>query len=162
MRVFVPMTMSGLRRLHERGGLGQPPTFGCAVTPYLRGYYALADEEELEYLILGAAAHDSLRLLAADPDEERRRVVVAVEAPDGAVLPDPGAGRTAVLVSVDVALAQVVAVHIDGPEAMAAIAAATLAADAADLGDVGAAEIVAAAEDHELLWYGTQEIPYLL
>ncbi len=45
---------------------------------------------------------------------------------------------------------------------MAAIAAATLAADAADLGDVGAAEIVAAAEDHELLWYGTQELEDLL
>lgn len=162
MRVFVPMTMSGLRRLYARGGLGQQPTFGCAVTPYLRDYYSTADEDELEYLILGAAAHDSLRLLAADPDEERRRVVVAVEAPDAAVLPDPGAGRTAVLVSVDVPLAQVVAVHVDGPEAMAAIVAATLAADAADLGDVGAAEVVAAAEDHELLWYATQEIPYLV
>lgn len=162
MRVFVPMTMSGLRRLHERGGLGQPPTFGCAVTPYLRGQHAAADDEELAYLILGAAAHDSLRLLAADPAETRRRVVVAVEAPDAAVLPDPGAGRTAVRVGVEVPLTQVVAVHVDGEDAVEAVAAAAAATDAADLGDIDAAKIVAAAEDHELLWYGTQEIPHLL
>lgn len=161
MRVFVPMTMSGLRRLHERGGLGQPPTFGCAVTPHLRDHYPQADDEELDYLILLAAAHDSLRLIAADPAEQRRRVVVAVDAAETAVLPDPAAGRTAVRVDTDVGLGQVVAVHVDGHDAVEAVAAAALALDAADLGDITATEVVAAAEDHELLWYGTQEIPHL-
>lgn len=162
MRVFVPTTMTGLRRLHERGGSGRSPTFGCAVTPYLRDRNPAADEEELAYVILGEAAHDSLRLLAADPAEERRRVVVAVEAPDAEVVPDPGAGRTAVRVCAAIPLERVVAVHVDGDDAVETVAAAAAALDAADLGDVGAAELVAAAADHELLWYGTQEIPHLL
>lgn len=162
MRVYVPSSMSGLRRLHERGGLREPPAFGSAVTPYLRQYYSAADEDELEYLILAAAAHDSLRLLAGDPGEVRRRVVIALEVADAAVTADPGAGPTAVRVSVEVPLADVVAVHVDGDDAVAAIDAATTAADAADLGDQGAAEIVAAAEEHELLWYGVQEISDLV
>lgn len=162
MRVYVPTTMTGLRRLHERAGYPEPPTSGSAVTAYLRQYYSATDEEELEYLLLGSAALDSLRLVAADPAEERRRVVVALEVPDAAVTPDPAAGPTAVVVSAAVRLADIVAVHVDGDDAVPAVTAAAGAADAAALGDAGASELVEAVDDHELLWYGAQEIADLV
>jgi hypothetical protein len=34
--------------------------------------------------------------------------------------------------------------------------------DAADLGDLDAEFVVGEAEDHELAWYATQELPFLL
>ena len=55
-------------------------------------------------------------------------------------------------------LSKIVAVHVDGDDAVAAIEEATSVADAADRGDADAAQVVAALEDHELLWYGAQEI----
>jgi len=158
MRIYVPGTTSLLRRLHERGGLTEPPISGSAVTAYLREYYSVADEEELEYLVLGAVAHDSLRLIAANPGEPRRRVVVVIEVADQLVTPDPAAGPTAVQVTAAVPLADIVAVHVDGDAAVAAIEAASAATDAAEIGETGAVELAAAAEDHELLWYGAQEI----
>ena len=76
MRVYLSATMPLLARLSKDGELLL--TDGFAVTESLRAWYAEGDEEELEYAALTAAARASLRLLAADPDTQRRRVVVAV------------------------------------------------------------------------------------
>ena len=162
MRVYVPATFAALRRLAERRTLGAPPLFACAVTSDLREWYPGAGEEELDHVALTEAAQESMRLLAADPAETRRRVVLAVDVEPGAVTPDPAAGRVSVRVEADVPIADVVALHVDGTDAVASIEAAAHAYDAADRGDPEAAQLVRSLEDRELLWYGTQEINDLL
>lgn len=162
MRVYLPSTLSGLRSLLDTGVAGDPPLPGYAVTPALREWYAEGDLEELEYVALSLAARASVRLLDADPDVVRRRVVVVAEVPDAVVDPAPHVDRAAVRVSDPVPLKVVQAVHVDDP---AAIPDVTVAADAvieADLGSEDAAFRVEQAEGHELQWYATQEIGPLL
>ncbi len=62
------------------------------MTPALREWYLSDDIEELEYAALNRAALASLRLLAVHPDAPRRRVVVAVDVPDGTAQGDPDRG----------------------------------------------------------------------
>ena len=52
--------------------------------------------------------------------------------------------------------------HVDADDAEADVAAAADALGAADTGDDDAQFTVDGAEDHELLWYATQEIPHLI
>ncbi len=52
--------------------------------------------------------------------------------------------------------------HVDADDADEDVAAAVRALEAADGGDRDAQYTVDAAEDHELLWFGVQEIPGLL
>jgi len=47
-------------------------------------------------------------------------------------------------------------------EAEGAVRAAAEVVDAADLGDPDAEFTLGAAEDHEMAWYATQEIAFLL
>ena len=165
MRVYLPATLPALRRLLDAGELGEPPLPGYAVTPALREWYAEGDEEELEYAALGLAARASVRLLDADPDAPRRRVVVAAdvgELASGDVELVPHVDRAAVRVRARVPLRLVRAVHVDDP---AAVPDVTVAADAvveADLGSADAAFRVEQAEGHELQWYASQEIGPLL
>ncbi|MET9129235.1 DUF6912 family protein [Streptomyces antibioticus] len=173
MRVYVPLTLSGLTEAHKTGELGSGPLVAYAVTPALRQWYDSVDIEELEYAALGQAALASLRLLDADRDAPRRRVVVAVDVADRIVEadpdPDPDLGHEndaaepgEVRVTGRVALAKAAAVHVDADGAEAAVAAAAEALAAADGGDGGARSVVDGAEDHELLWFAPQEIPNLL
>ncbi|MFF0228033.1 DUF6912 family protein [Streptomyces sp. NPDC004629] len=167
MRVYVPLTLPGLAEAHRTGELGTEPLVAYAVTPALREWYLSDDIEELEYAALNRAALASLRLLAADPDAPRRRVVVAVEVPDGAAMPDPDRGLDPaalgeVRVTGPVPLAKAAAVHVDAADAEDDVAAAVTALPAADDGDDDAQFVVDGAEDHELLWYATQEIPALV
>ncbi|MFC3577952.1 DUF6912 family protein [Streptomyces yaanensis] len=167
MRVYVPLTLSGLAEAYKTGELAAGPVVAYAVTPALREWYLSDDIEELEYAALSRAALASLRLLAADPGAPRRRVVVAVDVPDGAAAVDPDRGLDpAALGEVRVAgavpLAKAAAVHADAADAEADVTAATDALEAADGGDDDAQFVVDGAEDHELLWYATQEIPNLL
>lgn len=167
MRVYVPLTLSALARAHEAGELAGGPVTAYAVTPALREWYVSDDVEELEYAALNRAAAASLRQLAVDPAAERRRVVLAVDVPDSAAKVDPDRGMDAgaigeVRVEGTVRMAKVAAVHADASDAAEDVAAATAALGAADLGDADAAFVVDGAEDHELLWFATQEIPFLL
>ncbi|MFH8283876.1 DUF6912 family protein [Streptomyces antibioticus] len=169
MRVYVPLTLSGLTEAHKTGELGSGPLVAYAVTPALREWYDSEDVEELEYAALGQAALASLRLLDADRAAPRRRVVVAVDVADRIVEadPDPGPGNDAadpgeVRVTGRVALAKAAAVHVDADGADAAVEAAAEALAAADGGDGGARSVVDGAEDHELLWFAPQEIPHLV
>ncbi|MFJ2947839.1 DUF6912 family protein [Streptomyces sp. NPDC087226] len=167
MRVYVPLTLPGLAEASRTGVLGDGPFVAYAVTPALREWYLSDDTEELEYAALSRAALASLRLLAADAGAPRRRVVVAVDVSDAAASSDPGRGLDpAALGEVRVAgavrLAKAAAVHVDAADAEADVAAAAGALAAADGGDDDARYTVDGAEDHELLWYATQEIPSLV
>jgi hypothetical protein len=167
MRVYVPLTLPGLAEAHKTGELGSEPLVAYAVTPALREWYLSDDIEELEYAALGRAALASLRLLAADPGAPRRRVVVAVDVSDRAAVADPDRGLDPaalgeVRVSGAVPLAKAASVHVDSQDAEPDVAAAVQALAAADGGDDDAQFVVDGAEDHELLWFATQEIANLV
>jgi hypothetical protein len=162
MRVYLPSTLSELRTLLDTGAVGDPPLPGYAVTPALREWYAEGDLEELEYAALSLAARASVRLLDADPDAVRRRVVVVAEVPDELVTTAPHVDRAAVKVADPVALRLVQAVHVDDPSAVPDVTVAANAVIAADLGSDDAAFLVEQADGHELQWYATLEIGPLL
>jgi hypothetical protein len=162
MRVYLPSTFPGLRALLESGEVGDPPLPGYAVTGELTEWYAEGDQEELEYVAMTLAARASVRLLDADPDAVRRRVVVVVEAPDEAVQRVPHVDRAAVKVTAAVPLRDVRAVHVDDPSAVPDVTVAADAVVEADLGSEDAAFRMEQAEGHELAWYATQEIGALL
>ncbi len=160
MRVYLPATLPALRRLLDTGQLDDVPLPAFAVTPALREWYAEGDDEELEYAAMALAAAASVRLLDADQDAPRRRVVVVAESP--AVEPVPHVDRAAVRVTAAVPLRDVRAVHVDDPSAVPDVTGAADAVIEADLGSEDAAFRVAQAEGHELQWYASQEIGPLL
>ena len=167
MRVYVPLTLPGLAEAYKTGELGAGPLVAYAVTPALREWYLSDDIEELEYAALNRAALASLRLLAADAAAARRRVVVAVDVADGAAVADPDRGLDPsalgeVRIARGVALTRAAAVHVDADDAETDVAAAAGALEAADGGDNDAQFVVDGTEDHELLWFATQEIPNLV
>ncbi|MEV0323498.1 DUF6912 family protein [Streptomyces sp. NPDC050658] len=170
MRVYVPLTLPRLAEAYKAGELGPGPLTAYAVTPALREWYVSDDIEELEYAALNRAALASLRLVAGDPEAARRRVVLAADVPDGAAVAEPGLGldqgaRTALgEVRIDgvLALRKVAAVHVDSGDAEADVTAAVGVLGAADQGDDDARFVVDGVEDHELLWFATQEIPGLI
>jgi len=170
MRVYVPTTLNALALAHAEGSLGGAPLRAYAVTPALREWYLSDDIEELEYAALVRAAQSSLRLLAEDDKAPRRRVVVALDVPDGEVRlqvaaeHEHSAALGAVVLTGSLPLAKAAAVHADADEeeVRTDVAAAAGAVTAADGGDEDARFTVDGAEDHELLWYAVQEIPGLL
>ncbi|MBM9621264.1 DUF6912 family protein [Streptomyces zhihengii] len=167
MRVYVPLTLPGLAAAHQAGELGPGPLTAYAVTPGLREWYVSDDIEELEYAALNRAAAASLRLLAGAVGAPRRRVVVAVDVPDRDAVADPGQPLDAsalgeVRIAGAVPLTRAAAVHADADDAVEDVSAAVDALGAADHGDDDAQFVVDGAEDHELLWFGVQEIPALV
>ncbi|MDQ1010443.1 hypothetical protein QFZ82_004928 [Streptomyces sp. V4I23] len=167
MRVYVPLTLPGLAEAHKTGELGPGPLSAYAVTPGLREWYVSDDIEELEYAALSRAAAASLRLLAGAPDAPRRRVVVAVDVRDQDAVADPDQVLDAsalgeVRIAAAVPMSKAAAVHVDADDAVPDVTAAVDALGAADHGDDDARFTVDGAEDHELLWYGVQEIPNIV
>ncbi|MER7050375.1 DUF6912 family protein [Streptomyces jumonjinensis] len=167
MRVYVPLTLSGLAEAHGKGELGPGPITAYAVTPGLREWYVSDDVEELEYAALSRAAAASLRMIAGRPDAARRRVVVAVDVRDQDATADPGQALDAsslgeVRIAAAVPLTRAAAVHMDADDAVDDVTAAAAALGAADQGDADAQFTVDGAEDRELLWYGVQEIPGII
>jgi hypothetical protein len=162
MRVYLPSTLPQLAEIVAAGGVGPAPVAGFAVTGALREWYVSGDLEELEYAAMTHAARASLHLIGADPDAPRRRVVLAADVPDQDVLAAPGAERGCVHIRSVVPLRVVVSVHADGVEAEKDVAAAAEVISLAETGDEDAQFVVDGVEDHELLWYATQEIPDLL
>jgi hypothetical protein len=162
MRVYLPATLPALARVLREDGIGPPPLRGFAVTPSLREWYASGDLEELEYVALTHAARASLRLLLDEPDAPRRRVVLAADVPEGQIRHNGGFEEAAVVeITTAVPLRWVVSGHVDDPLAARDIQAAVAALPAADKGDEDARFTVDGAEGHDLLWYATQELPYL-
>jgi hypothetical protein len=158
MRIYLPATTTTLRELLETGTVGPPPLTAFAVTPGLREWYVDDDAEELEYAATLEAARGSLRLLDADPDAARRRVVIAADVADAHVTVRDDLDRGVVELREPVPVGAIASVHVDDADAEATVAAAAEAVIAADLGDPGSQERVDDAEGHELSWYATQEI----
>ncbi|HEY6425129.1 MAG TPA: hypothetical protein VIY28_18190 [Pseudonocardiaceae bacterium] len=164
MRVYIPATIAMLRTLVDSGELFPVAGTAFALTPMLRESYAAGDAEELEYAAMNQAARASLRLLSGELDGGSgalpRRVVVAADVEGVRLRPD--LDDAAVRVSGPVPTAAVAAVHVDVAEAETAVRAAAAVVNAADLGDPDAEFTLGDAEDHEMAWYATQELPFLL
>jgi hypothetical protein len=164
MRVYLPSTLPALAGILRIGQVAPAPA-GYAVTPALREAYASGDQEELEYVAFISATRASLRLLAADPAAEPRRVVLAAEVYDDQVTwsaSTADADPALVKVRVPVPVTKIVAAHVDDARAGRDVQAAVDALPAADAGDEDAAFLVDEAEGHELGWYATQELRHLL
>ena len=164
MRIYVPATVAGLRRLLDTEQLQPLSGTAFALTPRLRESYAAGDDEELEYVAMSEAARAALRLLAAeladDPDASPRRAVVSADVEDVTLRPD--LDDAVVRVAGPIPMARLAAVHLDLVEAADAVRAAAAVVDAADLGDPDAEFVLGDVEDHELAWYGVQELPFVL
>ncbi len=163
MRVYLPTTLVDLGSALVAGQIGPAPLTGFAVTPALREWYASGDLEELEYVAMMLAARASLRMLHADTEAPRRRAVLAADLPDPVVSVRNGLDKPGqVAVTLPVMLADVVSGHVDAKDAAPDVDAAAAALPAADAGDGDAKFVVDGAEGHELLWYATQELIYLI
>ncbi|WP_156662616.1 hypothetical protein [Mycobacterium sp. 1274761.0] len=136
-----------------------------AVTPALRESYSEGDEDELADVALREAALASLRLLAGAADEgdgglPPRRAVLVAEVNDAT--PRPDLDDAVVRLAGPVAFDNLVAAYIDNQSAEQAVLSAIDVIDEADLGDEDAELTVGDAQDHDLAWYATQELPFLL
>ena len=120
-------------------------------------------------MALREAALASLRLLAAQDAGEAvtmrpRRAVLSAEVglgESGARF-RPDLDDAVVRLGAPVALDQVIAAYVDNAAAEDDVTKAIEAIDAADLGDEDADLIVGDAQDHDLAWYASQELPFLL
>ncbi len=163
MRVYIPATVAMLQQLVADGSMHARSGTAFAVTPTLRESYAEGDDDELAEVALREAALASLRLLAAEgtaPGLPPRRAVLVAEV-DG-VTARPDLDDAVVRLAGPVGIADVVAAYLDNAAAEPAVLAAIEAVDAADLGDEDSEFIVGDAQDHDLAWYASQELPFLL
>ncbi|WP_068157957.1 DUF6912 family protein [Rhodococcus phenolicus] len=165
-RVYVPATIDMLQRLVADGEIEAVSRTAFAVTAALREAYTSGDDDELAEVAMAEAARASLRLLAARaddgsaPDLPVRRVVVAADVAEAA--PRPDLDDAVVRLAAPLTLKSVASVHVDLEGAEADVARAAEVIDAADMGDEEAEFVLGDAEDHQLAWYATQELPFLL
>jgi hypothetical protein len=162
VRVYLPATTTTLRDLLDTGVVGPAPLTAFAVTAGLREWYVDDDPEALEYAAMVEAARSSLRLIDADAEAARRRVVVAVDVPDASVTVRDDLDRGVVQLAEPVRLAAVASVHVDDADAESTVTAAAESIIAADLGNEEAQDAVDDAEGFELSWYANQEIAAIL
>jgi hypothetical protein len=134
MRVYLPGDVATVRALVGAGSV--PVPVAHAVTAALRAEEPAADEEELEYRALLAAADDSAALVAgaaSGAPGAGLRVVVAADVPDATVLGPVAGSVTAVRLAAAVPRADVAAAHVDETAAVPV-------------------------EERDLLWYAPQEL----
>jgi hypothetical protein len=167
MRIYVPVTLAMLGQLVADDSLRPVNGTAFAVTPRLREAYVEGDDDELGEVALREAALASLRLLAAadEPDAKlppRRAVLVADIEDAAAVTLRPDLDDAVVRIGAPVAIDDVIAVYVDNAAAEPDVRAAIAVIDEADLGDEDAELTVGDAQDHDLAWYATQELPFLL
>jgi hypothetical protein len=168
VRVYLPATLPALADAGVNGRLPAAQievaprgSTAYAVTPALREWYREGDLDELEYVALTRAAVASLRLLASRRIADRR-VVLAADVADDALVLDPSLDPAAIAVLSAVYLADVVSAHVDDPEVAHEVRAAADLLDAAESGDGDAQFAIDGLDDHELQWYAVQEIGFLL
>ena len=165
MRVYVPATLAMLQKLVADRTISAVNGTAFAVTPVLRESYSEGDDDELAEVALREAALASVRLLAGAADEPAsglppRRAVLVAEV-DGATA-RPDLDDAVVRLAGPIAIDDVIAAYVDNADAETAVLAAIDAVDAADLGDEDAELTVGDAQDHDLAWYATQELAFLL
>lgn len=134
MRVWLPVSIDDLRRLHALGELAGPLE-GFAVTDEVRAEFADLSEEELEYAVTEAAAESAVALWPGGRQSGRRVVLVADTL--GATPVESAAG--AVVCGEPIRVQRVDAVLLDPEDVRRDVDNAT-----------------------GLAWYATQEIPNLL
>lgn len=158
-RAYVPLDVTGLRALRDTGQLATEHAY--AVTSALRESYAesgITEEEDLEYVAMTVAARVSLTLLDPEKPDDRRRIVVAVDAPA-----EPGTGHPArVRLEAAVPLAGVASVHVDTDDVRPVVDAAVQALPAAADGEPAARRLVDSLDEEDLAWFAVQELPDLL
>ena len=168
MQIYIPVTLAMLQQLVADGSLWPVNGTAFAVTPRLREAYAEGDDDELGEVALREAALASLRLLAAAFEQPGatlapRRAVLLADAKDaGAVTLRPDLDDAVVRIGAPVAINDVIAAYVDNAAAEADVMAAIAVIDEADLGDEDAELTVGDAQDHDMAWYATQELPFLL
>ena len=174
MRVYIPATLAMLQRLVADQSMHALSGTAFAVTPTLRESYAEGDDDELAEVALREAALASLRLLAAEgaggersdggsnPGGElpRRRAVLVADVEGATARPD--LDDAVVRLAGPIGIGDVIAAYLDNAAAEPAVAAAIEVVDAADLGDEDSELTVGDAQDHDLAWYASQELPFLL
>jgi hypothetical protein len=167
MQIYIPVTLAMLQQLVDDGSLLPVNGTAFAVTPRLREAYAEGDDDELGDVALREAALASLRLLAGagaseQPDAKLppRRAVLLADV--GEVTLRPDLDDAVVRIGAPVAINDVVAAYVDNAAAEADVTAAIAVIDEADLGDEDAELTVGDAQDHDLAWYATQELSFLL
>jgi hypothetical protein len=167
MQIYVPVTLAMLQQLVADGSLWPVNGTAFAVTPRLREAYAEGDDDELGEVALCEAALASLRLLAAADASVQpgaglppRRAVLVADIGDVTLRPD--LDDAVVRIGEAVTIDDVIAAFVDNAAAEADVAAAIAVIDEADLGDEDAELTVGDAQDHDLAWYATQELPFLL
>jgi len=169
MRIYIPVTLAMLQQLVTDGSLRPVSGTAFAVTPKLREAYAEGGDDELGEVALREAALASLRLLAGatdgldGPEDDTlppRRAVLVADVSDVTLRPD--LDDAVVRLAGPVVLADVIAAYVDNGSAEQAVLAAVDVVDAADMGDEDAELTVGDAQDHDLAWYATQELPFLL
>ncbi|MBB3035649.1 DUF6912 family protein [Hoyosella altamirensis] len=168
MRIYVPVTLRGVQQLVEQRELFPLAGRAFAVTPALREAYRSGDDDELAEVAMRDAARASLRLLAAEAesgaqaDVRYRRAVIAADVDDGEVTLRSDLDDAVVSVSSAITLEQVASAHIDLADAEESVSRAAAIIDEADLGDSEAEFVLGDAEDHDLAWYATQELGFLV
>lgn len=161
MRVYIPATLAMLQQLVADGSLWPVNGTAFAVTPSLREAYAEGDDDELGEVALRDAALASLRLLSTATDElPPRRAVLVADVENVTLRPD--LDDAVVRLGEPVGIDDVVAAFVDNAAAEPDVRRAIEVIDAADLGDEDAELAVGDAQDHDLAWYATQELPFLL
>ncbi|MCV7133135.1 hypothetical protein H7J06_09040 [Mycobacterium hodleri] len=174
VRVYIPATLAMLQRLVADQSMHALSGTAFAVTPTLRESYAEGDDDELAEVALREAALASLRLLAAeeaDDGQERsdrgsddglplRRAVLVADVEGATIRPD--LDDAVVRLAGPIGVGDVVAAYLDNAAAEPAVRAAIAVVDLADFGDEDAELTVGDAQDHDLAWYATQELPFLL
>ena len=165
MRVYLPTTLTALACLLRAGVIGPAPVHGFAVTPALREWYASGDLEELEYVAMTHAARASLRLLADDPQAPRAAAWCSPPTCPTSRSAHNGGFDEPTLVEVGRA-------GPDGPGGVRARGrpgrggrhrrGGGRAARPPTRATTTRSSLVDGAEGHELLWFATQELPYLV
>jgi hypothetical protein len=135
MRIYLPSSMEGLRRLCQVGDI--EASVAWAVTPALRTATDGLDDDELEFLAMSAAALGSAR------EYGERRVVVVADVQQS-LAEDTGTQDGRVLVLGPIMRIDVAAVHVDAADQL------VIRADDEDR-DAG-----------DLLWFANQEIEDLV
>jgi hypothetical protein len=162
VRAYIPATLAMLQRLVADQSMHALSGTAFAVTPTLREAYAEGDDDELAEVALREAALASLRLLAAEGPSELplRRAVLVVDVEGATIRPD--LDDAVVRLAGPIGMGDVIAAYLDNAAAEPDVKAAIEVVDLADLGDEDAELTVGDAQDHDLAWYATQELPFLL
>ncbi|MBJ7339882.1 hypothetical protein [Mycolicibacterium sp.] len=165
VRVYIPATLAMLQRLVADQTMHALSGTAFAVTPTLRESYAEGDDDELAEVALREAALASLRLLSAEGTGQDgrlplRRAVLVADVEGATIRPD--LDDAVVRLAGPIGMGDVIAAYLDNAAAEPAVAAAIEVVDLADFGDEDAELTVGDAQDHDLAWYATQELPFLL